>query len=80
MGYPKRANGAGADGTLLIEGNLIRMQNMPGPYARRSPLGDRSASGYGEVFKTRGRDGRVPKLMMRNNVLAFEAPAAGRRD
>jgi hypothetical protein len=78
-GIPNAPTGAGADGTLLIEGNLIRMQNMPGPYARRNPLGDRSASGYGEVFKTRGRDGRVPKLVMRNNVLAFEKPAEGRK-
>jgi hypothetical protein len=77
-GVSNSATGAGAEGTLLIEGNLIRMQNMPGPFARRKPLGDRTESGYGELFKTRGRDGRVPKLVMRDNVLAFEPPAAGR--
>jgi hypothetical protein len=64
---------------VLIEGNLIRMQNMPGPYARRKPLGDRTESGYGEFIKTRGGDGRVPMLAMRNNVLAFDAPAGSRR-
>jgi hypothetical protein len=64
---------------VLIEGNLIRLQNMPGPFARRQPLGDRSQSGYGELIKTRGRDDRVPKLVVRNNVLAFEAPTEGRK-
>ena len=78
-GASNSAVGAGADGTLLVEGNLIRMQNMPGPYARRNPLGDRSASGYGELIKTRGRDERVSQLVLRDNVLAFEAPAGNRR-
>lgn len=73
------AVGADAEGTLLIEANLIRMQNMPGPYARRNPLGDRSQSGYGELIKTRSRDGRVPKLALRDNVLAFEPPPGNRR-
>jgi len=63
----------------LIEGNLIRMRNMPGPFARRKPLGDRSVSGYGEFLKTRRRGDQVPKLVMRNNVLAFEDPPEVRK-
>jgi hypothetical protein len=78
-GLPNAPTGAGADGTLLIEGNLIRMRNMPGPFARRKPLGDRSVSGYGEFLKTRRRGDQVPKLVMRNNVLAFEEPPEGRK-
>ena len=77
-GVSNSAVGAGADGTLLIEANLIRMHNMPGPYARRNRLGNRSASGYGELIKTRGRDEHVSQLAMRDNVLAFEAPARNR--
>jgi hypothetical protein len=73
------AVGAGADGSVRIEGNLIRMQNMPGPYVRRQPLGDRTSSGYGEVIKTRGGDDRVPNLVMRHNVLAFDEPPGGRK-
>jgi hypothetical protein len=78
-GAPNSPVGAGAEGTLLIEGNLIKMQNMPGPYARRKPLGDRSERGYGEFIKTRGRDDRVPMLVLRDNVLAFEEPAGNRK-
>jgi hypothetical protein len=78
-GLPNAPTGAGADGTLLIEGNLIRMRNMPGPFARRKPLGDRSVSGYGEFLKTRRRGDQVPKLVMRNNVLAFEESPEGRK-
>jgi hypothetical protein len=70
--------GAAADGTVRFEGNLIRMENMPGPFSRRNPLGDRTQSGYTDFLKTRAGDGRVPSFVLRNNVLAFEAPA-GRR-
>jgi len=78
-GVTNGAVGASADGTVRFEGNLIRIENMPGPYQRRNPLGDRTQSGYGEFFKTRGRDGRVPAIIMRNNVLAFEVPAGSRK-
>jgi hypothetical protein len=67
-----RPHGAGASGTLRIMGNLIRMQNMPGPYDRKNNLGDRSKMGYEGLWKTRGRAG-VPKIVLRDNVFAFEA-------
>lgn len=74
-GVMNGAVGAGAGGTVRIEGNLVRIENMPGPYQRGSALGDRTRSGYGRFFKTRGRDDRVPAIIMRDNVLAFEVPA-----
>ena len=57
-----------------IESNLILMQNMPGPYNRRDADGDRSKAGYEAVFKTREKDARVPKLVLRDNVIAYEVP------
>ncbi len=73
-GVSNGAEGAGADGTVRIEGNLIRMQNMPGPFDRRDRDGDRSKAGYETLFKTREKDGRVPRLVFRDNVVAYEVP------
>jgi hypothetical protein len=78
-GVSNGAVGAGSDGTVSIVGNLIKMQNMPGPSSKRNPMGNRSASGYGAFFKGAGRDDRFPKIVMRDNVLAFEAPAENRK-
>ena len=66
-------HGAGASGTLRIVGNLIKMQNMPGPYDRNNQLGNRSKSGYEQIWKTRSNAG-VPKVVLRDNVIAFEVP------
>jgi len=78
-GVRNGAVGAGADGIVRFEGNLIKMENMPGPYSKRNPMGNRSASGYEIFFKTRRRDARVPQLIMRDNVLAFEVPPGRRK-
>ena len=42
--------GAAAEGTVRFEGNLIRVENMPGPFARKNPLGNRRISGYAGLF------------------------------
>ena len=73
-GVSNGAEGAGADGTVRIVGNLVRMQNMPGPYDRRNRRGDRGKSGYEVLLKTRNKDARVPKLVLRDNVIAYEVP------
>lgn len=78
-GVSNGAVGAGADGTVRIIGNLIKMQNMPGPASKKNPLGDRLVSGYGDLFKGSGRDDRFPSIVMRDNVLAFEAPPGTRK-
>ena len=78
-GVSNGAVGAGADGELRIVGNLIKMQNMPGPSSKKNPLGNRLTSGYGSFFKGFRRDDRVPKIVMRNNVLAFEVPSGNRK-
>jgi hypothetical protein len=73
-GVPDGAVGAGAAGTVRIVGNLIRMENMPGPYDRRNRQGDPDRSGYEGLLKTRKKDARVPELVLRDNVIAFEVP------
>jgi hypothetical protein len=49
------------------------MQNMPGPYDRKNNLGNRSKMGYEGLWKTR-RGAGVLKIVLRDNVFAFEAP------
>jgi hypothetical protein len=73
-GVHNGAEGAGADGTVRIVGNLIRLENMPGPYDRRNRQGDPGKSGYERLLKTRKQDARVPKLVLRDNVIAYEVP------
>jgi hypothetical protein len=73
-GVKNGAVGAGAEGTVRIVGNLIRMQNLPGPFQRHNRLGDPARSGYEQLFKTRNKDARVPKVVLRDNVIAYEVP------
>jgi membrane-bound inhibitor of C-type lysozyme len=65
---------AGANGTLRMTNNLVRMEPMPGPPAK-DPVGNRNNLGYGEFFKVRQGDvdkNKVPQLILRDNVFAFE--------
>jgi len=78
-GVRNGAVGAAADGTVRFEGNLIKMENMPGPSSKKNKLGNRNSRGYGSFFKTQKRDGRLPSIVLRDNVRAFEVSPGRRR-
>jgi hypothetical protein len=61
--------GGGPESVVTMRGNLIRLQNMPGPY--RSP---RDSEGYGWFFKTWG--GHAPINVLEGNIFLAEPPLA----
>ena len=61
------AIGGGPDAVMTMRGNLVRLENMPGPY--RSPS---DAEGYGRYFKTWG--GNAPVTVLEGNIFLAEPP------
>jgi hypothetical protein len=57
----------GSQGLVTIRKNLIRLQNMPGPYKKPD-----DASGFGRLFKT--YDSRTPSLALHENIFLIEEP------
>jgi hypothetical protein len=69
---PDAPIGAGASGVVRVERNLIRMGNAPAHGAGS----DRTKLGYGAFFKAHDRESpvRVPRMVLRDNVVAYEVP------
>jgi hypothetical protein len=69
---PPVAPGGGPNGLVTIRGNLIWLQNMPGPYKK-----PKSAFGFGMAFKA--SDAHAPALALHGNIFLIEQPIdAGR--
>ena len=53
------------DRRLIVRGNLIRLQKMPGPYGHS----DTNISGHGSLFKF---DAESPQLFLEDNIILIE--------
>lgn len=73
---------AAADGVIVIENSLIRLQRMPGPYSRHT---DRwrwePEGGHNKLWKLDSCDWvDWPRFVLRNNVFLVEGPRTTRRE